>query len=160
MSLDSYKTISNIIINDKKYVYFDLNSLFNQFNIDSKKVPFVTKILLENLVTNEDGISITSKQIRNFCSKIFSKNKSIEISFYPTRVLMQDFTGVPALADIAAMREAVKKKNINPNVINPLSRVDLVVDHSVVVDSYASSNSYIQNTRNEFLRNKERYEFL
>ena len=65
---------------------------------------------------------------------------------------MQDFTGVPALADIAAMREAVKKKNINPNVINPLSRVDLVVDHSVAVDSYASSNSYIQNTRNEFLR--------
>ncbi len=160
MSLDSYKTISNIIINDKKYVYFDLNTLFNQFNINSKKVPFVTKILLENLVRNEDGISITSKQIRNFCSKIFSKNKSIEISFYPTRVLMQDFTGVPALADIAAMREAVKKKNINPNVINPLSRVDLVVDHSVAVDSYASSNSYIQNTRNEFLRNKERYEFL
>ena len=80
--------------------------------------------------------------------------------FYPSRVLMQDFTGVPAVADLAAMRNALKEKNINPNKINPLSRVDLVIDHSLMVDNFGSNMAYKENVTKEFERNKERYEFL
>jgi len=160
MFLDSYKTLSTISVNSKEYFYFDINKLFQNFEIDTKKIPFVTKVLIENLIRNEDGISIFSESISNFCSKIFKKDKSFEISFYPNRVLMQDFTGVPALADLAAMRDAIKNNNLNPNLINPLSRVDLVIDHSVSVDAYGSKNSFSENVKQEFLRNKERYEFL
>jgi len=160
MSLDSFKILSDIYINNNKYLYFDINKLLKQFNINIKKIPFVTKVLLENLIRNEDGISISSKTISDFCSKIFENEKSIDIAFYPTRVLMQDFTGVPALADLAAMRNAIISKKINPSVINPLSRVDLVIDHSVSVDTFGSQNSYLENVQKEFLRNKERYEFL
>ena len=116
--------------------------------------------MLENLIRNEDGISITSEMIKNFCYQLDNKEKSLEISFFPARVLMQDFTGVPAVADLAAMRDALKSKNIDPKKINPLSRVDLVIDHSVMVDAFGDSLSHHQNVKNEFNRNKERYEFL
>ena len=160
ISLDTYKTFSKIEINGKKYVYFDLNKLSNHFNIALQKIPSCIKVLLENLLRYEDGISVTSEMINNFCNNLTDKNQSLEIAFYPTRVLMQDFTGVPAIADLAAMRDALKRKNINPNIINPLSRVDLIIDHSVMVDSFGSSNAYAKNIEKEFKRNKERYEFL
>ncbi len=159
-SLDTFKTKSKIEINGKKYVFFDLNLLARHFNFNLALVPNSIKILLENLIRNEDGEAVTSKMIKHLCQNIFNKDKLIEISFSPTRVLMQDFTGVPALADLAAMRDALKIKNIDPQNINPLTRVDLVIDHSVTVDTFGIEKSYEKNVKAEFERNKERYEFL
>ena len=148
------------LTNNFEEINFKIDKLSNHFNINLHKIPSCIKVLLENLLRYEDGISVTSEMINNFCNNLTDKNQSLEIAFYPTRVLMQDFTGVPAIADLAAMREALKRKNINPNIINPLSRVDLIIDHSVMVDSFGSSNAYAKNIEKEFKRNKERYEFL
>ncbi|MDA9741815.1 aconitate hydratase AcnA, partial [Pelagibacteraceae bacterium] len=112
---------------------------------------------------NEDGENITKEMIEkvfNSLKKNNNKDEKIEIAFFPTRVLMQDFTGVPAVADLAAMRNALKSKGIEPKKINPLSRVDLIIDHSVMVDNYKSNSALKDNVRKEFERNKERYEFL
>ena len=158
--IDTYKTFSKIDINGKRYVYFDLNKLASHFKFNLTTLPFTIKILLENLIRNEDGESITADMIFTFCSELTNKDKYFEIAFFPTRVLMQDFTGVPAVADLAAMRDALKAKNIDPNKINPLLRVDLVIDHSVMVDSFGNTAAYDKNVKQEFLRNKERYEFL
>ena len=159
-SKDSFKTRSKIEINEKKYIFFDLNLLAKHFNFTLSKVPNSIKILLENLIRNEDGILITSEMIASFCAQLSNKESKLEIVFYPTRVLMQDFTGVPAVADLAAMREALKSRNIDPKKINPMSRVDLVIDHSVMVDTFGNSKSYEENVKKEFQRNQERYEFL
>ena len=160
MIIDTFNTKKILEINSKQYIYFDLNVLESVFKIDLKAVPLTLKILLENLLRNEDGKIITSKLISDFCKKLNKPEDQLEIFFYPTRVLMQDFTGVPAIADLAAMRDALKQKNIEPRKINPLSRVDLIIDHSVMVDSFGKSKSYQENVVKEFLRNKERYEFL
>tara|TARA_Y100000590_G_scaffold466639_1_gene642719 strand:- start:351 stop:2993 length:2643 start_codon:yes stop_codon:yes gene_type:complete len=159
-SKNSFNTKSYLTINNKNYVFFDINKLATQFNIDLNKVPISIKILLENLLRNEDDELVTSNMIEDFVSKYHLKNKNIEISFFPSRVLMQDFTGVPAIADLAAMRNALKKRNINPKKINPLSRVDLIIDHSVMVDKFGNNDAYEENVKIEFERNKERYEFL
>ncbi len=159
-SKNSFNTQSNITINNENYIYFDLNILAKKFNIDLSKIPISLKILIENLIRNEDAETISKEMIINLCSKINSKQNNFEIFFFPARVLMQDFTGVPAVADLAAMRNALQEKGINPNKINPISRVDLVIDHSVMVDKFGNSNSYAENVKNEFARNKERYEFL
>ena len=159
-SLNTYNTLSSISIDGKKYIYFDLNKLSKQFSINLNQIPTSIKILLENLIRNEDGITVTSKMINNFCTELSNKKKLIEIVFFPTRILMQDFTGIPAVVDLAAMRNALKIKNIDPKIINPISRVDLVIDHSVMVDTYGNSDSYHRNVEKEFLLNKERYEFL
>ena len=158
--IDTYKTFSKIDINGKKYIYFDLNKLANHFKLNLSLLPFSIKILLENLIRNEDGKLITADMINSLCSQLSNKDKSFEIAFSPTRVLMQDFTGVPAVADLAAMRDALKAKNIDPNKINPLSRVDLVIDHSVMVDEFGNAAAYDKNVKKEFTRNTERYEFL
>ena len=159
-SINTFKTRSEIEINGKKYVYFDLNVLAKHLNFNLSSIPNSIKILLENLIRNEDGKSITFKMIKSLCSQLSNRDQSFEISFFPTRVLMQDFTGVPAIADLAAMRDALKSKNIDPKKINPLSRVDLVIDHSVMVDSFGNEESFNENVKQEFYRNKERYEFL
>ncbi len=159
-SLNSFNTCKKITIDDKIYNYFDLNILANTFNFDLSKIPNSIKIILENLIRNEDGESVTKGMISNLCKKINNSIDKFEISFSPTRVLMQDFTGVPALADLAAMRDALQDKGIDPNKINPLSRVDLVIDHSVMVDHYGNNQAYEENVKKEFDRNKERYEFL
>ena len=159
-SKNSFNALTNLTISGKKYLYFDLNSLSQQFNFDLNKVPNSIKILLENLIRNEDGDSVTKEMIEKLCSGINSTKENFEIAFFPSRVLMQDFTGVPAVADLAAMRNALKQKNIDPKKINPLSRVDLVIDHSVMVDKFGSSLAYKENVAKEFERNKERYEFL
>ncbi|HJL58456.1 MAG: aconitate hydratase AcnA [Pelagibacteraceae bacterium] len=158
--IDTYKTFSKIDVNEKKYIYFDLNKLANHFKFSLSLLPFSIKILLENLIRNEDGKLITADMINSLCSQLSNKDKSFEIAFSPTRVLMQDFTGVPAVADLAAMRDALKAKNIDPNKINPLSRVDLVIDHSVMVDEFGNAAAYDKNVKKEFTRNTERYEFL
>ena len=158
--IDTYKAFSKIDVNEKKYIYFDLNKLANHFKFSLSLLPFSIKILLENLIRNEDGKLITADMINSLCSQLSNKDKSFEIAFSPTRVLMQDFTGVPAVADLAAMRDALKAKNIDPNKINPLSRVDLVIDHSVMVDEFGNAAAYDKNVKKEFTRNTERYEFL
>jgi len=158
--IDTFNTKKIININNQKYTFFDLNVLESKFNLNLNTVPLTLKILLENLLRHEDGKVVTSETISNFCSKLNNSNDKLEISFYPTRVLMQDFTGVPAIADLASMRDALKNKNIDPKNINPISRVDLIIDHSVIVDSFGHSKSYKENVEKEFIRNKERYEFL
>ncbi len=160
VSKDSFKTRSIIEINQEKYVFFDLNILANYFDFNLSNVPNSIKILLENLIRNEDGDSITSEMISSVCTNINQKEKYQEIVFSPTRVLMQDFTGVPALADLAAMRDALKSKQIDPKKINPLTRVDLIIDHSVMVDSFGNDQALDENVKKEFERNNERYEFL
>ena len=159
-SLNSFNTRKKITIDDKIYYYFDLNVLANTYGFDLSKIPNSIKILLENLIRNEDGESVTKDMISNLCKEINESKDNFEISFSPTRVLMQDFTGVPAVADLAAMRDALKNKGLDPNKINPLSRVDLVIDHSVMVDYFGNNNAYEDNVKKEFDRNKERYEFL
>ena len=107
-SKNSFNTLTNLTINGKKYVYFDLKTLSQKFNFDLNKVPISIKILLENLIRNEDGDSITKEMIEKLCSQIHSNKENFEIAFFPSRVLMQDFTGVPAVVDLAAMRNFLK----------------------------------------------------
>ena len=162
-NINSFNSEHLIEINNTKFKYFDLNKVAKQFDINLNKIPISIKVILENLLRNEDGENVSKEMI----SKVFlslkevnKKNEKIEIAFFPTRVLMQDFTGVPAVADLAAMRNALKLRGIEPKKINPLSRVDLVIDHSVMVDNYKNSNALEENVKKEFDRNKERYEFL
>ena len=160
-NINSFNSEQNLEVNNKIYKYFDLQAVASQFNIDLTKVPISIKIILENLLRNEDDENINKNTISSIFSSLQTQNKkTLEISFFPTRVLMQDFTGVPAVADLAAMRNALKKRGLEPKIINPLSRVDLVIDHSVMVDRYKNINSLEQNVKKEFERNKERYEFL
>ncbi len=159
-SLNSFNTLKNITIDNRDYKYFDLNVLSDIYNFELSKIPNSTKILIENLIRNEDGEAVTKEIISDLCKKISEPLDNFEISFSPTRVLMQDFTGVPAVADLAAMRDALRKKGINPSKINPLSRVDLIIDHSVMVDHFGNNKAYEENVKKEFDRNKERYEFL
>ena len=162
-NINSFNSESIIEINDEKFKYFDLNKVAEYFDIDLNKIPISIKIIIENLLRNEDGENISKEMISNLIPYLKEKNKKdekIEIAFFPTRVLMQDFTGVPAVADLAAMRNALKLRGIEPKKINPLSRVDLVIDHSVMVDNYKDKNALKENVKKEFDRNKERYEFL
>ncbi len=160
-NLNSFNSEQNLEVNNDFYKYFDLKIVADQFNVNLSKVPISIKIILENLIRNEDGESINKDMITSVFQSINNNNnKTQEIAFFPTRVLMQDFTGVPAVADLAAMRNALKDRGLEPKIINPLSRVDLVIDHSVMVDKYKNQNALEQNVKKEFERNKERYEFL
>ena len=159
-SQNSFNLEANLSIQGKDYKYFSITTLAEQFDFNLDKIPYSIKIILENLVRNEDGLSINKDMIRDLCSNISLKKENLEIAFSPTRILMQDFTGVPAVADLAAMRNALKDKGVNPEKINPIRRVDLVIDHSVMVDSFGDKLSFEKNVKSEFIRNKERYEFL
>ena len=162
-NINSFDTEDIIKINDQKFKYFDLNKIAEHFKINLNKIPISIKIIIENLLRNEDGENINKEMITKVCYSLKNTNKKkekIEIAFFPTRVLMQDFTGVPAVADLAAMRNALKSQGIDPKKINPLSRVDLIIDHSVMVDNYRDNNALKENVKKEFDRNKERYEFL
>ena len=156
----SSKYIKSIKINDLKVNIFSLKLLEKDLP-DSKYFPYCYRILLENLLRNCDS-DLHALDKATLLNKSLSSNKNLgEIDFYPTRVLMQDFTGVPALADLASMREsALKNKSVSASKINPLKPVDLVVDHSVMVDKFATSDALDFNTSLEYERNKERYEFL
>ncbi len=160
-NINSFNSEENLEINKRLYKYFNLKTVADQFNVNLKDVPISIKIILENLIRNEDGESINKEMISSVFNSIDKNdNKTSEIAFFPTRVLMQDFTGVPAVADLAAMRNALKSRGLEPKIINPLSRVDLVIDHSVMVDKYKNENALADNVKKEFERNKERYEFL
>jgi len=151
---------SKIEVKNKEYNYFSIKKLAKNLNKDISKLPFSLKVLLENILRSD----IPSEQKLNDCQNIIDSikdpSKRQEIFFSPSRVLMQDFTGVPAVVDLAAMRDAVVKKNIDPKKINPLIPVDLVIDHSIQVDFAGSSDSAKKNVDLEMQRNKERYEFL
>ena len=149
-NINSFNSEDLIEINNQKFKYFDLNKAAKYFDIDLSKIPISIKIIIENLLRNEDGENINKDMISkvfNSLKEINKKDEKIEIAFFPTRVLMQDFTGVPAVADLAAMRNALKSRGIEPKKINPLSRVDLVIDHSVMVDNYKDNNALKENVK-------------
>ncbi len=157
---NSYKSLKTINISEKNYKYYSLVEAEKNGLKDISKLPKSLKVLLENLLRYEDDLSVTKKQIEAVKNWINEKKSTTEIAYRPARVLLQDYTGIPAVADLAAMREAVKEKNKDPNTINPLSSVDLVIDHSVQVDQSAKSDSFEKNVDIEFKRNGERYSFL
>ena len=157
---DSYKTKKTLKIGKKRYIFNSLRLAEKHGLKNISSLPFSIKILLENLIRNEDGITVTSKDIKEFSKWKKNKKINLEINFRPARVLMQDFTGVPAVVDLAAMRAAMKKLKSDPKKINPLTPVDLVIDHSVMVDKFGTANAYKANVDLEYKRNIERYEFL
>lgn len=139
-------------------VYFDLNSVSKYGDIS--RLPFTLKVLLENLLRNQGHAAVSESNVKSLVEWMINKSSNDEIPFFPSRVLMQDFTGVPAVVDLAAMREGVKALGGDPSVINPLVPVDLVIDHSVMVDFSGTPEAYQKNMDLEFERNAERYEFL
>ena len=157
---NSYKSLKKISINNQEYNYYSLKEAEKNGLKGIGKLPKSLKVLLENLLRYEDGLSVTQSQIVSIKEWLKTKKSKTEIAYRPARVLLQDYTGIPAVADLAAMREAVKEKNKDPNTINPLSAVDLVIDHSVQVDQSAKNDSFEKNVDIEFERNGERYSFL
>ncbi len=155
---DSFSTASNLNVNGQDYRYYSLAKLGQQYDIS--RLPFSLKILLENLLRHEDGVDVTREDIEALCNWNPAAEPVTEIAFTPSRVLLQDFTGVPAVVDLAAMRDAMTALGGRADQINPLSPAELVIDHSVQVDSYGSADSLALNNRIEFQRNQERYSFL
>ena len=157
---NSYKSLIDIKINNQIFKIFSLTKAEENGLNGISKLPKSLKVLLENLLRYEDDLSVNKKQIEAIKDWLKEKKSKTEIAYRPARVLLQDYTGIPAVADLAAMREAVKEKNKDPNTINPLSAVDLVIDHSVQVDQSAKPDSFDKNVEIEFNRNGERYSFL
>ena len=157
---NSYKSLTEIEIDGKKFKIYSLKIAEKNGLEGISKLPKSLKVLLENLLRYEDGLSVTKNQIESVKNWLKEKKSKTEIAYRPARVLLQDYTGIPAVADLAAMREAIKDKNKDPNTVNPLSAVDLVIDHSVQVDQSAKPDSFDKNVEIEFNRNGERYSFL
>lgn len=149
-----------LAIDGKNYQYFSLNEAAKKLGKDLKLMPYSLKIVLENLLRFEDGKTVTLEDIKACVSWLDSQKIDHEIAYMPARVLMQDFTGVPAVVDLAAMRDAMSKLGGDPAKINPLVPVDLIIDHSVQVDQYANNQAFKVNVECEMQRNHERYEFL
>ncbi|MGI9374045.1 MAG: aconitate hydratase AcnA [Hyphomicrobiales bacterium] len=159
-SLDSFKCRRTLKVGNKSYQIFDLKRAERNGLKGVSKLPSSLKVLLENLLRHEDGRTVTKKDIRAVAAWVRKKTSDHEIAYRPARVLMQDFTGVPAVVDLAAMRDAMSNMGGDPNKINPLAPVDLVIDHSVMVDFFGNSKSFKMNVNREYERNGERYEFL
>ena len=155
---DSFSTRSTLEVGGAKYEIFRLDRLADRFDLD--RLPFSLKVLLENLLRHEDGTSVTASDIEALAGRDPAAEPSTEIAFTPSRVLLQDFTGVPAVVDLAAMRDAMRTLGGDPSKINPLSPVELVIDHSVQVDRFGTRDALARNTEIEFERNRERYAFL
>ena len=156
---DSFKTKARLKVGSTNYTIYSLKVLEKKFP-RVRKLPFSLRILLENLLRYEDGRSVTAQDIEALANRDVKTPKDREIAFRPARVLLQDFTGVPAVVDLATMREALAEMGGNPDKINPLAPADLVIDHSVIVDQFATSQAFGANARLEFDRNRERYAFL
>ncbi|WP_127556500.1 aconitate hydratase AcnA [Saccharospirillum alexandrii] len=155
---DSFNARDTLTVGDQHYQFYNLNALSNDFDI--ARLPFSLKILLENLLRKEDGKNVTADDIKALCRWDAKAEPSYQVGFSPARVVLQDFTGVPAVVDLAAMRAAMRELGGDPALINPRSQVDLVIDHSVMVDYYGEADSLAKNTEREFERNGERYQFL
>ncbi len=155
---DSFGAKSTLEVGGTSHEIFRLDALQEKFDV--ARLPYSLKVLLENLLRNEDGESVTKETIESVAKWVASDEPSIEIAYSPSRVLMQDFTGVPAIVDLAAMRDAMEELGGDPTKINPLVPVELVIDHSIQVDSFAEKMAFKKNAELEFERNQERYAFL
>ena len=160
-SLDSFKSRRQLTAAGKTYTYYSLEAAAENGLGDVSRLPASLKVLLENLLRNEDGTTVTQGDIKAMAAWLTDKGSAKhEIAYRPARVLMQDFTGVPAVVDLAAMRDAAAKLGASADAINPQVPVDLVIDHSVMVDNFATPDSFVKNVQREYERNGERYEFL
>jgi aconitate hydratase len=157
---NSYNALDNLSVDGKSYTYFRLDAIETAGLTKLARLPYSLKILLENLLRFEDGRSVTKHDIEALAKWNPAAGHQKEISFRPARVLLQDFTGVPCVVDLAAMRDAMAVMNGDPKAINPLQPVELVIDHSVQVDYFGSNEAFAQNADLEFERNRERYAFL
>src|SRR5467141_896427 len=159
MSSNSFGARATFKVGNKEYELYRLDALDRQ-GISTRHLPFSLRILLENLLRTEDGRNVTKEEIRALAAWNKNSKPEKEIAFTPSRVLLQDFTGVPAVVDLAAMRDAMKRLGGDPKLINPLQPAELVIDHSVQVDEFGSPKAFDVNAMLEFQRNKERYAFL
>ncbi|MDP8244815.1 MAG: aconitate hydratase AcnA [Candidatus Hinthialibacter antarcticus] len=160
MSLDHFKCKKTLDVNGTSYDYFSLPAASQNGLGDISRLPYTLKVLLENMLRFEDDRTVTAADAQAVADWLKEKKSSHEIAYRPARVLMQDFTGVPAVVDLAAMRDAMKDLGGDPQKINPLTPVDLVIDHSVMVDQFATAGAFQHNVEMEYKRNIERYEFL
>ncbi len=158
MSTDSFGARSTLEVSGRDYEVFRLDVLRERFDV--ARLPYSIKVLLENVLRLEDGVGVTAGDVEAIASWDAADKPSVEIPFQPARVLMQDFTGVPAVVDLAAMRDAMEEIGGDPASINPLVDVDLVIDHSVQVDAFGNTRAFALNAEREFERNRERYSFL
>ncbi len=159
-SLDSFKCLRPLKVGSKTYAYYSLPAAEKNGLKGIARLPFSLKVLLENMLRHEDGRTVTKEDILAVAQWLKTKTSDREIAFRPARVLMQDFTGVPAVVDLAAMRDAMKMLGGDPKKINPLVPVDLVIDHSVVVNFFGSNTAFKKNVDEEYKQNQERYRFL
>ncbi|MDH3999256.1 MAG: aconitate hydratase AcnA, partial [Desulfuromonadales bacterium] len=160
MSANSFNTRQTLNVAGKEYNYYSLKTLADAQKLELSRLPLTLKVLLENLLRFEDGESVTAEDVSAMFDWLQQRRSSHEIAFRPARVLMQDFTGVPAVVDLAAMRDAVARAGGDAQKINPQIPVDLVIDHSVMVDKYAMPEAFDYNVAKEMERNYERYAFL
>src|SRR5262245_61991312 len=159
-SLDSFKCRKILKVGTKSYVYYSLVAAEKNGLRGISRLPFSLKVLLENMLRHEDGRTVTKDDIHGFAQWLKTKTSDREIPFRPARVLMQDFTGVPAVVDLAAMRDAMKHLGGEPKRINPLVPVDLVIDHSVAINFFGDNTAFKKNVDEEYRQNLERYTFL
>ena len=159
-SLDSFKCCRTLKVGSKTYAYYSLPIAEKNGLKGISRLPFSLKVLLENMLRNEDGRTVTKEDIQAFAAWLKTKTSDREVPFRPARVLMQDFTGVPAVVDLAAMRDAMDALGGDAKKINPLVPVDLVIDHSVAVNFFGHKDSYKKNVEEEYKQNQERYKFL
>ncbi len=157
---DSFHARDVLSVGDRRYTYYRLGALHEAGVVDLARLPYSLKILLENLLRFEDGRSVTHHDVRALAGWDPEKRPLREIAYRPARVLLQDFTGVPVVVDLAAMRDAMAEMGGDPRAINPLQPVELVIDHSVQVDRFGSKAAFGINAELEFARNQERYAFL
>jgi aconitate hydratase len=158
MSDNSFGARSTHQVGDRSYEIYRLDALADRFPVD--RLPFSLKVLLENLLRNEDGVSVRAADIEALAGWNAADPALAEIAFTPARVLMQDFTGVPAIVDLAAMRDAMRELGGDPQKINPLVPVELVIDHSIIADHSGVADAFERNAEIEYERNGERYQFL
>ena len=158
MSSDSFGARSTLEVSGREYEVFRLDALQERFDV--ARLPYSIKVLLENVLRLEDGVSVSAADVEAIAGWDAAAEPSVEIPFQPARVLMQDFTGVPAVVDLAAMRDAMEEIGGDPAAINPLVDVDLVIDHSVQVDAFGNERAFAVNAERDFERNLERYSFL
>ncbi len=158
--LDSFNAFDNLAVGERSYKYARLAALQDAGIADLARMPFSIKILLENLLRFEDGRSVRKEDVEALARWSPQRRGDREIAYRPARVLLQDFTGVPAVVDLAAMRDAMAAMGGEPKAINPLQPVELVIDHSVQVDAFGNAGAFKENAELEFQRNRERYAFL
>src|SRR6201981_2792770 len=155
--MNSFQSRSTLRVGNKDYEIYRLDALDKQ-GISTMHLPYSLRVLLENLLRTEDGKNVTKEEVRALAAWNSKSKPDKEIAFTPSRVLLQDFTGVPAVVDLAAMRDAMKRLGGDPKLINPLQPAELVIDHSVQVDEFGSAKAFDVNALLEFQRNKERYD--